>query len=94
MKPSLFPEYNLRETVFGSAQGAMSGALISAIRDASSEFQWDKNVHYKKGTHTPMRFTFWNFNEFVDNACQLNGVGGGPKRQENPLAFAGSLRFM
>eukprot|EP00959_Pyramimonas_sp_CCMP1952_P201740 4218727-Pyramimonas_sp.AAC.1 len=72
----------------------MSGALVSAIRGASSNFQWDKNGHFKKGAHTPMRFTFWNINDIVDNACELNGVGAGPKRQDNPFAFAGSLRIM
>eukprot|EP00959_Pyramimonas_sp_CCMP1952_P028416 595804-Pyramimonas_sp.AAC.1 len=41
-----------------------------------------------------MRFTFWNFNDTVDNSSKLNGVGGGPNRFENPLVFAGSLRFM
>eukprot|EP00959_Pyramimonas_sp_CCMP1952_P020751 437588-Pyramimonas_sp.AAC.1 len=41
-----------------------------------------------------MRFTFWNFSDMVDNTCQLNGVGSGPRRQDNPLAFAGSVICM
>eukprot|EP00959_Pyramimonas_sp_CCMP1952_P402615 8436783-Pyramimonas_sp.AAC.1 len=94
LKNSLLPEYNLRKSVFGSARHAMSGAQISNIRDASSKLQWDQTGYYIKGTQSPIRFTFWNFNDIVDNASQLNGVGSGPKRQANPLAFAGSLRFM
>eukprot|EP00959_Pyramimonas_sp_CCMP1952_P023068 485115-Pyramimonas_sp.AAC.1 len=92
--PACFLSITCEKKVFGSTQGAMSGAQILAICDASSKFQWEKSGHYKKGTHTPIRFTFWNFNNIVDNTCQLNGVGDGPQRQENPLAFAGSLIFM
>eukprot|EP00959_Pyramimonas_sp_CCMP1952_P170335 3559055-Pyramimonas_sp.AAC.1 len=88
MKNSLLPEYNLRESVFGSVQDAMSGAQISNIRDASSKFRWDQSGCYIKGTHAPIRFTFWNFNGLVDYSSQLNGVGSGPRRQDNPLAFA------
>eukprot|EP00959_Pyramimonas_sp_CCMP1952_P255684 5340544-Pyramimonas_sp.AAC.1 len=41
-----------------------------------------------------MRFTFWNFNDIVDGASELIGVGTGPKRCENPVAFAGGLRIL
>eukprot|EP00959_Pyramimonas_sp_CCMP1952_P296515 6202997-Pyramimonas_sp.AAC.1 len=45
-KPSpLLPECNLREHAFGSSQNAISGALASAIRGASSNFQWGKHEH-------------------------------------------------
>eukprot|EP00959_Pyramimonas_sp_CCMP1952_P110594 2313639-Pyramimonas_sp.AAC.1 len=49
---------------------------------------------YKEGTHIPMRFSFWNFNDIVDNSGKLNGVGSGRNRYENPFAFAGGLRQM
>eukprot|EP00959_Pyramimonas_sp_CCMP1952_P412543 8644952-Pyramimonas_sp.AAC.1 len=42
-KPSLLPEYNQRNSVFGSVQQAMSGAQISGIADASSRFRWEEN---------------------------------------------------
>eukprot|EP00959_Pyramimonas_sp_CCMP1952_P297463 6223106-Pyramimonas_sp.AAC.1 len=54
----------------------------------------EEHGYYKKGIHTPMHFIFWNFNDIVDGAGELNGVGAGPQRQENPTAFAGSLRIL
>eukprot|EP00959_Pyramimonas_sp_CCMP1952_P379224 7943724-Pyramimonas_sp.AAC.1 len=41
-KPSLCPEFNLREKVFGSIQQTMSGAQIPSILEASSKFRWDQ----------------------------------------------------
>eukprot|EP00959_Pyramimonas_sp_CCMP1952_P004835 101376-Pyramimonas_sp.AAC.1 len=41
-KPSLLPEYSLRQSVFGSVQAAMSGAQIAGIAGASSSFRWEE----------------------------------------------------
>eukprot|EP00959_Pyramimonas_sp_CCMP1952_P110595 2313639-Pyramimonas_sp.AAC.2 len=38
-KPSLMPEFNLRESVFGSAQSAKSGAQLNDIAAASANFR-------------------------------------------------------
>eukprot|EP00959_Pyramimonas_sp_CCMP1952_P253984 5305903-Pyramimonas_sp.AAC.1 len=72
----------------------MSGAQIKGIAGTSASFRWGEQWAYEEGTHSPIRFTFWNFNDVVDNSCKLNGVGSGPKRYENPFACAGSLRQM
>eukprot|EP00959_Pyramimonas_sp_CCMP1952_P056595 1182055-Pyramimonas_sp.AAC.1 len=69
----------------------MSGCLASAIQEAASSFKWSKHTHLKRGTHTPIRFIFGNFNDIVDETSELNGIGTGPKRQDNPLVFAGGL---
>eukprot|EP00959_Pyramimonas_sp_CCMP1952_P310175 6491633-Pyramimonas_sp.AAC.1 len=61
----------------------MSGARTAGIAGASTSFRWGKQWSYEKGTHTAIRFTFWNFNDIVDNSSKLNGVGSGPKRYEN-----------
>eukprot|EP00959_Pyramimonas_sp_CCMP1952_P201322 4210165-Pyramimonas_sp.AAC.1 len=37
-KPSLMPEYHLRNSVFGSAQSAKSGALLNGIAADSANF--------------------------------------------------------
>eukprot|EP00959_Pyramimonas_sp_CCMP1952_P141184 2954997-Pyramimonas_sp.AAC.1 len=39
-KPSLMPEYSLRESIFGSAQTAKSGAQINGIAAASANCRW------------------------------------------------------
>eukprot|EP00959_Pyramimonas_sp_CCMP1952_P115331 2410540-Pyramimonas_sp.AAC.1 len=78
-KSSLMPEYNLRESVFGSAQAAMSGAQIKGIAAAFANFRWGEQWSYKEGTHAPIRSTFWNVNDIVDNSGKLNGVGSGRK---------------
>eukprot|EP00959_Pyramimonas_sp_CCMP1952_P190362 3981548-Pyramimonas_sp.AAC.1 len=88
------PEYHLRSSVFGSAQSAKSGALFNGIAADSANFQWGKQWYYNEGTHTPIRFTFRNLNDIVDQSGKLNGVGSGGKRTENPFTFAGSLRQM
>eukprot|EP00959_Pyramimonas_sp_CCMP1952_P340301 7127632-Pyramimonas_sp.AAC.1 len=67
------PEYNLRNSVFGSAQSAKSGALLNGIAAASASFRRGDQWYYKEGTHTPIRFTFWNLNDIVDNSGKLNG---------------------
>eukprot|EP00959_Pyramimonas_sp_CCMP1952_P115417 2412817-Pyramimonas_sp.AAC.1 len=41
-KPSLMPEYSLRESVFGSVQAAMNGAQIAGIAGTSSSFRWEE----------------------------------------------------
>eukprot|EP00959_Pyramimonas_sp_CCMP1952_P263281 5505763-Pyramimonas_sp.AAC.1 len=62
-KPSLIPEYNLRQSVFGSVQAAMSGAQIKGIAGTSASFRRGEQWAYEDGTHTPIRFTFWNVND-------------------------------
>eukprot|EP00959_Pyramimonas_sp_CCMP1952_P175525 3667974-Pyramimonas_sp.AAC.1 len=62
----------------------MSGAQFAGIAGASTLFRWEEMRYYEKGTHTPIRFTFWNFNDIVDNSSKLNGVGSGPNRYDNP----------
>eukprot|EP00959_Pyramimonas_sp_CCMP1952_P442990 9273741-Pyramimonas_sp.AAC.1 len=42
-KPSLLPEYSLRNSVFGIVQEAMGGAQIAGIVGASSRFRWEEN---------------------------------------------------
>eukprot|EP00959_Pyramimonas_sp_CCMP1952_P466164 9489529-Pyramimonas_sp.AAC.1 len=93
-RPSLMPEYHMRNSVFGSAQSANSGALLNGIAADSANFQWGKQWYYNEGTHTPIRFTFWNLNDIVDQSGNLNGVVSGVKRIEIPFTFAGSLRQM
>eukprot|EP00959_Pyramimonas_sp_CCMP1952_P389158 8154049-Pyramimonas_sp.AAC.2 len=93
-KSSLLPEFRLREHVFGSSQNIMSGALASAIQETASSFNWSKRADFRKGIHIPMRFIFRNFNDIVDETKELNGVGADPRRKENPIAFAGSLRML
>eukprot|EP00959_Pyramimonas_sp_CCMP1952_P363089 7603076-Pyramimonas_sp.AAC.1 len=39
-KSSLIPEFNLRQSVFGSVQAAISGAQIKGIAGASANFRW------------------------------------------------------
>eukprot|EP00959_Pyramimonas_sp_CCMP1952_P184912 3866361-Pyramimonas_sp.AAC.1 len=72
----------------------MSGAQIERIAGTSASFRWGDQWAFEEVAHTPIRFTFWNFNDIVDNSGKLNGVGSGPKRYENPFAFAGGLRQM
>eukprot|EP00959_Pyramimonas_sp_CCMP1952_P115938 2423735-Pyramimonas_sp.AAC.1 len=74
-KSSLVPEFNLRQSVFGSVQAAISGAQIKGIAGASATFRRGEQWSYEEGTHTPSRFTFWNFNDIVDNSGKLNGAG-------------------
>eukprot|EP00959_Pyramimonas_sp_CCMP1952_P233578 4881596-Pyramimonas_sp.AAC.1 len=77
------PEFNMRNSVFGSAQSAKSGELLNGIATAFASFRWGDPWYYKEATHTPIRFTFWNLNDIVDTSGKLNGVGGGRKRTEN-----------
>eukprot|EP00959_Pyramimonas_sp_CCMP1952_P138567 2900354-Pyramimonas_sp.AAC.1 len=57
-KPSLMPEYNLRNSAFGSAQSAKSGALLNGIAATSANFRRGEQWSYKEGTHAPIRLTF------------------------------------
>eukprot|EP00959_Pyramimonas_sp_CCMP1952_P375687 7868356-Pyramimonas_sp.AAC.2 len=53
-KPSLLPEYNLREHVHGSSQKIMSGCMAPDLQDEASQFNWDQHSYYTRGTHAPM----------------------------------------
>eukprot|EP00959_Pyramimonas_sp_CCMP1952_P446678 9352795-Pyramimonas_sp.AAC.1 len=72
----------------------MSGCVAPGLREEAKNHKWDEHKYYQKGIHTPVRFTFWNFNDMIDGTGELNGVGSGGKRQENPTLFAGTLRIM
>eukprot|EP00959_Pyramimonas_sp_CCMP1952_P225341 4712654-Pyramimonas_sp.AAC.1 len=51
-KSSLMPEYNLRQSVFGSVQAAMSGAQIKGIAGASASFRRGDQWAYEEGTRS------------------------------------------
>eukprot|EP00959_Pyramimonas_sp_CCMP1952_P039282 822404-Pyramimonas_sp.AAC.1 len=71
----------------------MSGCMAPGLQVEAKRLNWDEHKYYQKGIHTPMCFILWNFNDIVDGTGELNGVGTGGKRQENPTLFAGHLRI-
>eukprot|EP00959_Pyramimonas_sp_CCMP1952_P425246 8907458-Pyramimonas_sp.AAC.1 len=72
----------------------MSGCMAPDLQEEAMNLNWDQHSHYIKVTHTPIRFIFRSFNNIVDDTSELIGVGAGPKGQENPTAFPGSLRIL
>eukprot|EP00959_Pyramimonas_sp_CCMP1952_P372512 7801031-Pyramimonas_sp.AAC.1 len=72
----------------------MSVCMAPGLQEEAKRLKWGEHKYYQKGIHTPMRFIFWNFNDIVDGTSELNGVGTGGKRQDNPSAFAGNFRIM
>eukprot|EP00959_Pyramimonas_sp_CCMP1952_P040537 847631-Pyramimonas_sp.AAC.1 len=47
-KPSLLPEYHLREQVHGSSQTIMSGCMAPELKEEAMKSDWAQHPDYRK----------------------------------------------